>query len=117
MTEKKRNYIFNPVAVIPDKGQLLAALLIFLGSLLISYFLHVANDGVFHGTFIQQQTLLFLLLSNALVVLLPAALLFIAGRIFNKGVRFIDMCNTMLFSRLPVIITYAIFFVLLMLLK
>lgn len=59
MTEKKRNYIFNPVAVIPDKGQLLAALLIFLGSLLISYFLHVANDGVFHGTFIQQQTLLF----------------------------------------------------------
>lgn len=110
MKEKKKSYFFNPVAVIPDNGQLIAAIIIFITSLLISYFLHVANDGIFHGTFIQRQSIVFLLLSNALVILLPAAFLFIAGKLFNKGVRFTDMCNAVLFSRLPLLIAYAIIF-------
>ncbi len=107
---RAKTYFLNPVKGITDSRQLIAASVIFIFSLLICYLLHIANDGIFHGIFDAHQSILLLLTSNFLVVFVPALLLFIAGKCFNKGTRLLDMWNTVLFSRLPIILGYALAF-------
>lgn len=110
MSTKKENYILNPIAAITDTWQPIVAFGILIFSICLSYFTGVAHDGITHGTYIAHQSWFFLLCTNISVVLLPAFLLFVTGKYFNSQTRFTDMWNTILFSRLPLLIYYGIFF-------
>lgn len=110
MADKKKNYFLDPVGALPERAQLISAIVILLLSVFVSYQWGVAHDGIYHATFISKQPVLFLLLTNIIVALLPALLLLLAGIFFNRGTRLRDMCTTVLFSRLPLTISYAIFF-------
>lgn len=105
-----KNYLLNPVKVVTDRMQLILAIVILIISIAFCSWMHIAQDGVFHGTYHPHQSIAFLILSNIMVVLVPSVLLFAVGKYINKGTRLPDLWNTVLFSRLPLLPGYAISF-------
>lgn len=102
-----KDYFFNPVKVMSDTNQLVTGSAILIISILVSYVFCIDNDGVYHSGF-ASRALLFQLLSNVSIVLLPTIFLFLGGKLFNKGTRFVDITNAVLFSRIPLLVGYVI---------
>ncbi len=99
-----KDYLFNPVKFLPDRVQTGMSLFFVAGAILINYCGKTIQDGIYHTGFLSDSAPGLLVVSTLLVFLLPSALLFIAGKTFNKGTRFIDLWNSFVFSMVPLLL-------------
>ncbi len=105
-----KTYVFNPLKIATDRHQLTVSTLILAVSVLAGMAAGFIDDGIYHATFWATAGKLPIILTNITVVLLPSLLLYIISRLFNPKTRLVDIWNTVLFARLPLVIANTIFF-------
>lgn len=93
--------LLNPLAYYPEKLLLFINLGFFAAGTFIAIMLRAWFDNTFHLSFRTDVDALKTFTENSFSVILVALAFFIAGKIFNNKVRFVDCLNLSFYIRIP----------------